>query len=64
MAHYNVVELHFLHGHSAVTSATRPVRYHWVTTKQDIEIAATGSIRTGSFAVKHVKNVQVFPVLN
>jgi hypothetical protein len=34
MAHYNVVELHFPHGHSAVTSATRHVKYHWVTTKK------------------------------
>lgn len=31
MAHCSVVELHFPHGHSAVTWATRPARYHWVT---------------------------------
>ena len=41
MAQYNVVELHFPHGHSAVTSATRPaVRYHWVATNTGTQIAA------------------------
>jgi hypothetical protein len=56
MARCIVVELHFPHGHSAVTSATRPaVRYHRVITNTDTQ---TANIRSYS---QQVYLLQVTP---
>jgi len=56
MAQCNVVELHFPHGHSAVTSATRPaVRYHRVATNTGTQIAAKRSHTTGRVTTGHAE---------